>query len=42
MADKREDVEWLRHRTMEYRSSKDDIGDVVEDLEDIGKLGCGF
>jgi hypothetical protein len=26
----------------EYRSSKDNIADVVEDLEDMGKLGRGF
>jgi hypothetical protein len=42
MADKRGDVKWLHHRTEQYRSSKEDIRDVVKDLEDIGKLGRCF
>jgi hypothetical protein len=36
------DLEWLSWRTKEYRSSKDDAMGVVEDLDEIGKLGRGF
>jgi hypothetical protein len=33
------DIEWLSKRTEEYCSSKDDAMGVVEDLDEIGKLG---
>jgi hypothetical protein len=36
------DLEWLSRRTTEYRSSKDDAMGVVEDLDELGKLGQGF
>jgi hypothetical protein len=36
------DLEWLSRRIEEYRSSKDDAMGVVEDLDEIGKLGRGF
>jgi hypothetical protein len=36
------DLEWLSKRTEEYRSSKDDAMGVVEDLDEIGKLGREF
>jgi hypothetical protein len=36
------DLEWLSRRTEEYHSSKDDAMGIVEDLDEIGKLGCGF
>jgi hypothetical protein len=36
------DLEWLSRRTVEYRSSKDDAMGVVEDLDELGKLGQGF
>jgi ferritin len=36
------DVEWLRWWTEEYHSTKDDIGGMVDDLDEIGKLGHGF
>jgi hypothetical protein len=36
------DLEWLSMWTTEYRSSKDDAVDVVEDLDELGKLGRGF
>jgi hypothetical protein len=36
------DLEWLSRRTEEYCSSKDDAMGVVEDLDEIGKLGRGF
>jgi hypothetical protein len=29
-------------RVEEYRSPKNNIGDVVEDFDDVGKLGSGF
>jgi hypothetical protein len=32
-------LEWLSSWTEEYRSSKDDAMGVVEDLDEIGKLG---
>jgi hypothetical protein len=35
-------LEWLRHRTQEYRAGKDEIGDLVEDKERDGKLAQGF
>jgi hypothetical protein len=36
------DLEWLSRRTVEYRSSKDDDMGMVDDLDDLGKLGRGF
>jgi hypothetical protein len=36
------DHEWLRWWTMEYRSYMDDAMGVVEDLDELGKLGRGF
>jgi hypothetical protein len=36
------DLEWLSRRTVEYHSSKDDAMGVVEDLDELGKLGRGF
>jgi hypothetical protein len=36
------DLEWLSRRTEEYHSSKDDAMGVMEDLDEIGKLGRGF
>jgi hypothetical protein len=36
------DLEWLSRQTVEYRSSKDDAMGVVEDLDELGKLGWGF
>jgi hypothetical protein len=36
------DLEWLSRRTTEYHSSKDDAMGVVEDLDELGKLGRGF
>jgi hypothetical protein len=35
-------IEWLRHCTEEYCSGQNDIGGLVEDLENEGKLGHGF
>jgi hypothetical protein len=36
------ELEWHSHQTKEYRSQQDDMGGLVEDLEDDGKLGKGF
>jgi hypothetical protein len=36
------DLEWLSRRKEEYHSSKDDAMGVVEDLDEIAKLGRGF
>jgi hypothetical protein len=42
MATINKDLEWLSRQTEEYRSSKDDVVGVVDDLDEIGKLGRGF
>jgi hypothetical protein len=42
MATINKDLEWLSRWTEEYHSSKDDTMGVVEDLDEIGKLGQGF
>jgi hypothetical protein len=36
------DLEWLNRRTSEHHSSKDDAMGVVEDIDELGKLGRGF
>jgi hypothetical protein len=36
------DLECLSRRTVEYRSYTDDAMGVVEDLDELGKLGRGF
>jgi hypothetical protein len=35
-------LEWLSRRTVDYLSYMDDAMDVVEDLDELGKLGRGF
>jgi hypothetical protein len=42
MAAATRDLEWLSRQTTEYRSSKDDAMGMVEDLDELGKLGPGF
>jgi hypothetical protein len=42
MAMATKDLEWLSWRTVEYRSSIDGAMSVVEDLDELGKLGRGF
>jgi hypothetical protein len=39
MAVATKDLEWLSRRTTEYHSSKDDAMGVVEDIDELGKLG---
>jgi hypothetical protein len=36
------ELEWLSRRTAEYRSYTDDAMGVVEDLDELGKIGRGF
>jgi hypothetical protein len=36
------DPEWLSRQTSEYHLSKDNDMGVVEDLDELGKLGRGF
>jgi hypothetical protein len=36
------DLEWLSRWTVEYRSYTDDAMGVVEDLDELGKLGEVF
>nr|ABA97489.1 retrotransposon protein, putative, unclassified [Oryza sativa Japonica Group] len=35
-------LEWLQKRVQEYRSTKDDIGETVEDFDEVEKLGKWF
>jgi hypothetical protein len=36
------DLEWLSRRTAEYHSYTNDAMGMVEDLDELGKLGRGF
>jgi hypothetical protein len=42
MLKQEKDGEWLRRWTEEFCSTKDDIGGMVNDMDEIGKLGHGF
>jgi hypothetical protein len=35
-------VEWLQRHTEQYRSTTNDICKVIEDFEEVAKLGQGF
>jgi hypothetical protein len=35
-------VEWLRHRTEQYRSTLNDICEAIEYFHEVEKLGQGF
>jgi hypothetical protein len=35
-------VEWLRHRTEQYRSTTNDMCEVIEDFDEVEKLGQDF
>jgi hypothetical protein len=35
-------VEWLRHRTKQYRSTMNDMCEAIEDFDEVEKLGQGF
>jgi hypothetical protein len=32
-------VEWLRHRTVQYRSTTNDMCEAIEDFDKVEKLG---
>jgi hypothetical protein len=42
MKNKGDSLEWLRRQMESYRSMQNDIGEVVEDFDNMGKLGRGF
>lgn len=42
MLNKADGVKWLEKRTEEYRSGKSDMKEVVDDFDEVGKLGRGF
>jgi hypothetical protein len=35
-------VEWLQHLTEQYWSTTNDMCEVIEDFDEVGKLGQGF
>jgi hypothetical protein len=35
-------VEWLRHRTEQYRSTTNDMCEAIEDFDEVEKLGQDF
>jgi hypothetical protein len=35
-------VEWLRHRTEQYRSTTNDMCEAIEDFDKVEKLGQSF
>jgi hypothetical protein len=35
-------VEWLRHRMKQHRSTTNDMCEAIEDFEEVEKLGQGF
>jgi hypothetical protein len=39
---KEANLEWLQKRVQEYRSTKNDIGETIEDFDEVEKLGQGF
>jgi hypothetical protein len=32
-------MDWLAKRTEEYCSTRNDIGEIINDFDDVGKLG---
>jgi hypothetical protein len=42
MAGKGNDIEWLKRRTEEHRLRENDVGGMVDDFDDVGKLGRGL
>jgi hypothetical protein len=42
MHSKEESIRWLQKWADEYRSSKNNAKEVVDDFDEIGKLGSGF
>jgi hypothetical protein len=39
---KENSIKWLQERTKGYRSIMNDTGELVEDFNEVGKLGSGF
>ena len=39
---KEANLEWLQKRMQEYQSIKNDIGETIEDFDEIENLGQGF
>jgi hypothetical protein len=42
MTTREQELKWPSHRTEEYRLGRNDIGGLIEDMGDEGKLGQGF
>jgi hypothetical protein len=42
MMNKADDIAWLQQRTKDYRAGKIGLSEVVEDFDDVRKLGYGF
>jgi hypothetical protein len=42
MASNEDSIKWLQRRTEQYRSYQSDRGEVVDDFDEVGKLGSGF
>jgi hypothetical protein len=42
MISKEDNISWLQQRVAEYRIGKGGTGEVVEDFDEVGKLGQGF
>jgi hypothetical protein len=42
MGSKEDNFKWLMARMDEYRSTKNNIGEVVEDFDEVSKLGRGL
>jgi hypothetical protein len=42
MASKEGELSWLVERMEQYHFAQNGIGEVVEDFDDMGKLGSGF
>jgi hypothetical protein len=41
MLSREDNMQWLRSRIKEYHSIMNDIGDIVMEFEEVGKLGGG-
>jgi hypothetical protein len=42
MTSREKSIVWLQERTTEYKARKDGNRELVEDFDDVGKLGQGF
>jgi hypothetical protein len=42
MTSREKSIAWLQERTAEYKAMKDGNSELIEDLDDVGKLGQGF